>query len=82
MQGEIQFVTALAQHNASQLILVEDATAQWWTVNVLLAWRPAAIVSLQVSATNLLDAYYHEHTSINNMPARGRSLNVGMRVNL
>lgn len=82
VQGEIQFVTALAQHNASQLILVEDATAQWWTVNVLLAWRPAAIVSLQVSATNLLDAYYHEHTSINNMPARGRSLNVGMRVNL
>lgn len=82
LQAEVQFTGALRQSRASQLILPEDTTASWWTANVLLAWQPIPLIRLQLSATNLMDAYYHEHTSINNMPARGRSMNIAMRFQL
>lgn len=82
MQLEVQATGAVRQGRVSQLILSEDTTSAWWTASVLLAWQPISMIRLQVSATNIMNAYYHEHTSINNMPARGRSLNIGMRVQL
>ncbi|MCX6140929.1 MAG: TonB-dependent receptor [Candidatus Kapabacteria bacterium] len=79
LQGEIIVTAAVAQSRASRLILPEDNTASWARADVLLAWMPLSQLRIQFACTNLFDTFYHEHTSINNMPSRGRSLNVGFR---
>lgn len=82
IQGELAVTAAVAQERISQTILPEDATASWARADVVIAWRPIPELRFQASCTNLLDAFYHEHTSINNMPSRGRSFNLGIRAEL
>lgn len=82
LQVELSLRAAVAQQRASQRILPEDTTPGWWTANVLVGWQVVTFLKLQLSATNIMNMYYHEHTSINNIPARGRSLNIGLRFEL
>lgn len=82
LQGELAVFASTAQNRISRSILPEDATASWARADVLIAWRPIAELRIQASCTNVLDTFYHEHTSINNMPSRGRSFNLGVRAEL
>lgn len=82
LQGELAVYASAAQNRISRSILPEDATASWARADVLLAWRPITELRIQASCTNVLDTFYHEHTSINNMPSRGRSFNLGVRAEL
>lgn len=82
LQGEVAVYAAAAQNRISRSILPEDATASWARADVLIAWRPIPELRIQASCTNVLDTFYHEHTSINNMPSRGRSFNLGIRAEL
>jgi iron complex outermembrane receptor protein len=82
IQGEVAFSGALRQSRTSSAILPEDTTPAWMRVDLLIAWRPLAALRIQAACTNVFDTFYHEHTSINNMPARGRSFNAGLRVDL
>ncbi|MBK6291240.1 MAG: TonB-dependent receptor [Ignavibacteria bacterium] len=82
LQGEVAVYASAAQKRISRSILPEDATASWARADVLIAWRPITELRIQASCTNVLDTFYHEHTSINNMPSRGRSFNLGVRAEL
>lgn len=82
LQVELQVLAAMAQDRASQRVLSEDRTPGWWTASAVVGWQISSMIRAQCSATNIMDAFYHEHTSINNMPARGRSMNLGVRVAL
>jgi len=82
IQGEVYVSGAASQRRNSTIVLAEDTTPAWLRTDLVVSWKPLASLRIQVACTNLLDAMYHEHTSINNMPSRGRSFNVGMRVEL
>jgi iron complex outermembrane receptor protein len=82
VQGEVVVSASAAQNRISQSILPEDATASWARADVVVAWRPIPELRIQAACTNLFDTFYHEHTSINNMPSRGRSFNLGVRAEL
>lgn len=81
-QAELTLSAAAAQTRISTSILSEDRTPSWFRADALVAWQVIRSMRLQFSCTNLLDTYYHEHTSINNMPNRGRSFNAGLRVDV
>ena len=70
---------ALAQNRVSTSIQPEDATAGWVTLDAIGSWQVIEHLSIVVSALNLADIRYHEHTSINNISAKGRSLMVTVR---
>jgi len=82
LQGELVLTGAIAQNRVSTWILPEDTTPGWFRMDLLGAWRPTSFLRLQASCTNVFNTFYHEHTSINNLAARGRSFNVGVRVEL
>lgn len=80
LQGELTISAAASQKRISRNILWEDSTPSWITTDLVIAWYPMTSTRFQLSCTNVFDVRYHEHTSINNMPARGRSFNIGLRV--
>lgn len=77
--GEIRIRGALAQTRLSTTLITEDATASWAVVDLSAGLQFATSWSAKVVLANLLDTYYNEHTSIRNLPARGRSLSVVLR---
>ncbi len=77
--AEVRLRYAAAQTNASSFIQPENTTPAWFTVDVVGSWTLNEHFAIRAAVTNILDAYYHEHTSINDMPSRGRSLMLSVR---
>lgn len=70
---------ALQQQRASTMLLRENSTASWAVLDISLGLRIGYGVTAKLVLSNALDAAYHEHTSIRDLPSRGRSLGVTMR---
>ena len=70
---------ALQQQRFSTTILPENATPSWVTMDLLADWSVTSNVMLSAALRNVLDARYHEHTSINDLPAPGRSFMIRVR---
>lgn len=65
---------AAAQKTFSTSILREDATSGYAALDVRYFYRFASWGNVNFGVENAFDTYYHEHASINNLPARGRNL--------
>jgi len=66
------------QNNASLRILPEDTTPGFALLDVTGAYTLFERLTLRAGVLNVLDRYYHEHTSIRNVPAKGRTLTVSI----
>lgn len=71
---------AAAQHTFSTDILREDATPSYAVLDVRYFYRFASWGNVNFGVENVFDTYYHEHASINNLPARGRNLYVNIEL--
>ena len=76
LEGRIR--GAMRQDRTSLVVLPENATAAWVTADVLLTVDILDGLTLSTSVLNLFDARYHEHTSINDLPAPGRAFTMSI----
>lgn len=76
---EVRLRSALAQNFHSTKILSEDATPGWTILDISGHVDVFENLTLRVNIANIFDRLYHEHTSINNVPSRGRSFNIGLQ---
>lgn len=66
------------QHNASLRILPEDTTPGFATLDCTGEYTVFDRLTIRGGLLNLFDTLYHEHTSIRNVPAKGRTLTVSV----
>jgi outer membrane receptor for ferrienterochelin and colicin len=74
VQPSIRFVGA--QNRFSTTILPEDRTEGFVIVNIRTLWQVSEKIALRGGIENITDELYWEHTSINNLPMRGRNFYV------
>jgi iron complex outermembrane receptor protein len=79
LNGEIRLRYAAAQNDISMFLQPENTTPSWFTADIVGSWSISNHFTLRASVTNLFDVLYHEHTSINDMPSRGRSFMITVR---
>lgn len=79
-EGRVRF--ASHQTTISTKILPEDSTPSWATFDVISRWNFTNSLTLQLTLTNIFDTLYHEHSSINNLSARGRSFNISVQARI
>lgn len=70
---------ALAQPRASNTTLPENTTSAWATIDLSAGMRIIDALTAKLVLGNVFDASYHEHTSIRDLPSRGRSLALTLR---
>ena len=77
LMGELEW--AAAQKRIAQTASIEDVTGSFAVLNLTWErdWLNGSLTSI-LRASNLLDRYYHTHTSIGNIPQAGRSLMVSL----
>ncbi|MDZ7757292.1 TonB-dependent receptor domain-containing protein [Rhodohalobacter sp.] len=75
LMGELEW--AAAQKRIAQTASIEDVTGSFAVLNLTWEreWLNGSLTSI-LRASNLLDRYYHTHTSIGNIPEAGRSIMV------
>ena len=81
------FITTLewstAQRNIAKTLSVEDETNAFQLVHSELLWSfPKLKTKLSIEVQNIFDAYVIRHTSIGNLPDRGRTFALSIQVNL
>ena len=76
---EVRMRSAAGQSRISSVIQPENATKAWITFDAIGTWRLIDNVTLVASLLNIADLRYHEHTSINDVSARGRSFMLTLR---
>ena len=77
--AELRARGATAQSRISQVLQPENATPAWVTFDVSATWTISEHLRATASFTNLADILYHEHTSINDVASRGRSVLIGLQ---
>lgn len=65
---------AAGQKQYSAKILNEDATPAFGVVDLRWTFDATSWCTLDAGVENIFDAYYYEHTSINNLPSPGRNM--------
>lgn len=74
---------ATAQNHIAKTLSVEDKTKGFSLFNTELRWiNLTKKVTLNFEIQNILDTYIVRHTSIGNLPERGRSFSVGLSLKL
>jgi len=76
--GEAEW--AAAQNRIAETNSIEDKTDAFATLH--LTWERSWFdrsVTFVLKANNLLDSYYHTHTSIGNVPEAGRTVMLSLR---
>lgn len=66
------------QYNASLRILPEDTTPGFATLDCTGEYSPFERFTIRGGLLNVFDRLYHEHTSIRNVPAKGRTFTVSI----
>ncbi len=79
VQIEARLRGALAQDRMSTVLLPENATPAWFTADLTAVWNATRNIVVMASLRNLFDAWYHEHTSINDLASPGRSIQLQVR---
>jgi iron complex outermembrane recepter protein len=78
-QVEVRARGAAAQYRTSTFLQPENSTASWITFDAIATWVPLEHLTVVASLLNITDLLYHEHTSINDIPSRGRSFMLTIR---
>lgn len=76
-EGRLQ--GAMAQARTSYRTLPENVTAAWTTLDLSAGARLVGDLTAKLVMGNVFDLRYHEHTSIRDLPSRGRSLALTLR---
>ena len=78
LMGEAEW--AAAQNRIAETNSIEDKTDAFATLHLTWerSWFDRSVTSV-LKANNLLDSYYHTHTSIGNVPEAGRTVMLSLR---
>jgi iron complex outermembrane recepter protein len=60
----------------------EDETPGFVVLDLRARWQASRLVEIALGIENLLDHRYHEHLSVQHLPAPGRNIYAGLRVGL
>ena len=71
---------ASAQNRIASRTTLEDRTAGFILLNLRGRFRAWDFLDIKLGVENLLDHYYNEHLSVNNLPGRGRNAYFGLNV--
>ncbi len=71
---------AAAQNRIATRTTLEDKTPGFVLLNLRLQFPLAPWLKIRLGMENVLDRYYHEHLSINNLPGRGRNMYLMFRI--
>ena len=80
--GEVETRMAMPQNRVSRIVAEEDGTDGYFVVNMRTSVRLGSVYEVKVGVDNLLDAYYHEHLSLGNLPSLGRNVYLAVAVSL
>lgn len=66
------------QRNISTILLPEDATSGYVIFDITAAITVLEQCTIRGAILNVADALYHEHTSLRNVPAKGRTVTISI----
>ncbi len=73
---------ATRQTRIAERTTFEDETAGFAVLGLRARWQATGAIEVLAGVENILDHRYHEHLSVNNLPAPGRNIHLGLRVGL